>query len=201
MKEQTQEGNVVLFQGHLERILASADKGGLSLPEDMKGASGKWVTLPDEKHQDRKEMMSDLIAHNTATYSLMSSHEQVEVYRVCWCVMKLSIIQKQRVAAEALDRIVRQPGEVAMAAACRLVRAVRAASADPDHPQLTDIYASTRTMQDLLERFSRMIAPAPADRVAVKSVVMMHARQLIGELPYHPVVQDHLMSTEMRARG
>ena len=225
VKEQTPENNAILFQDHVERILAAADKGALSLPEDVRDASGKWVTIPDERNQDRKEMISDLIAHHTATYSRMSSHEHVEVYRVSgqidfvnpkevtatdwlrWLVRDEAFDNlKQRAAAEALNRIVRHPGEAVTVTAGRFVKAVRAASADPDHPHVTENryfwrYASTRTMQNLLERFSRMVAPTPADRVGVNSAVMLHVRKLKGDLRYYPVMQDRPMCTEMQARG
>ena len=62
----------------------------------------------------------------------------------------------QRAATEALGRIELQPGEAPTAAAARLVRAVRAASADPDHPHASEAtyvwrYASVKTLQGLMK--------------------------------------------------
>ena len=224
-KEQTVEGNAVLFQDYVERVLVRAEEGALSLPPDVEDASGKWVTRPDSRNEKRREILLDLIADSLDTYAKMSSQGSVTVYRVSghtdeapakevtatdWLRLLVreaaSSEEAQQAAVEALDHIECSPGEAPTAAATRLVRALRASSADPDHPHTSEAtyfwrYASVRTLKGLMRRFSRMILPEEVDRLGGDSLVTMHMQQMADDLSQHPVVQTHPMGTAMLARG
>lgn len=109
-------------------------------------------------------------------------------------------------ATEALERIRIKPGENYLFAAYRLVRAVRATSAHPDQPHVSEAeyfwsYAPVNLLQDLLFRFSEMIAPEAGDRGANEIIALFFSTRIVNDLVKYSIVHHRPKGTIMLKRG
>ena len=151
------ENNAVMFQDYVKRVWKSTEKGMLALPPDVREVPGKWVTKPDRRSEERREVLIGLIDPGLKTHIMMTEGQPVQVFRISGQVdtipqeevtatdwLRLLVQEETRdknaskAFKEALERIRLEPAETFTAAGQRLVRAVRATFAQTDTPHRSE---------------------------------------------------------------